>query len=160
MVYSNRDNENMRKALGLAEIALEVNEVPVGAVVVSAMGEVLGVGYNRVEELRCQTEHAEARAIREATHMVQDWRLNHCTIYVTLEPCMMCMSLIALSRIERVVFAAESPLFGYHLDREGVLELYTSQIKNITKGVMEHEAAELLKLFFQKNRNAPVKKDE
>lgn len=142
----------MRQALELAQVALESNEVPVGAIIIDEGGQVLGKGYNLTETLRCQLEHAELRALREATKNQQDWRLDHGTLYVTLEPCMMCISALALSRIERIVFAAKSPLFGFHLDKEGVLALYTRQIKNITEGVLQHEAAALLKHFFTQKR--------
>lgn len=142
----------MKKALGYARRAAQRNEIPVGAVVVSPYGEILGSGYNKVEKTHCQSNHAEAIAIQAATKKTHDWRLTDCTLYVTLEPCMMCISLIALSRISRVVYGAQSPLFGYHLDKEGVLALYTKQIKNITSGVEADEAGQLLRDFFKKKR--------
>lgn len=145
-----RDIYYMKRALELAQKAYAEGEVPIGSLIVSSQGEVLGQGYNMVEQFKSQLEHAELRAMREATLSINDWRLNHSTLYVTLEPCMMCISACALSRIERIVFGARSPLFGYQLDKEGVLELYTRQIKNITEGVLQREAAALLKRFFDK----------
>ena len=142
----------MHEALVLARQAYDTQEVPVGAVVVFPEGEIIGQGYNAVERVRCQMAHAEARAIEMACARMQDWRLERCTLYVTLEPCMMCVSLAALSRIERVVYGAESPLFGYRLDKEGVLQLYTNQIKNITAGVCAEESSRLLQDFFRRKR--------
>lgn len=140
-------------ALKQAKIAAKQNEIPVGALVVTPYGDIIGKGYNRVEKQGCQVAHAELRAISQATKKIKDWRLTDCTLYVTLEPCMMCISAIALSRISRVVYGASSPLFGYHLDKEGVLALYTRQIKNITSGVEAEASAQLLKDFFKKKRD-------
>jgi tRNA(adenine34) deaminase len=147
-----QDESYMREALALARRAAQEAEVPIGALVVSPYGETIGKGYNRVEHCRCQAYHAETRAIMQATRKRNDWRLDGCTLYVTLEPCMMCVSLCALSRIERIVYGAESPLFGYRLDKEGVLALYTKQIKNITGKVLAEEAGQLLKNFFNQKR--------
>jgi tRNA(adenine34) deaminase len=146
------DDFFMDKALIVARQGGEQGEVPIGAVVVDAYGTVIGQGYNLVEAYHCQSHHAEVQAIENACTTRSDWRLNQCTLYVTLEPCMMCVSLSALSRIERIVYGAPSPLFGYHLDKEGVLTLYTRHIKNITSGVRADEAAALLKEFFRKER--------
>jgi len=146
------DSYYMHWALKEARKAAKRDEIPVGALVVSPYGEILGAGSNTVEKKQCQIGHAEVHAIAAATKKIKDWRLTDCTLYVTLEPCMMCISLIALSRISRVVYGAESPLFGYHLDKEGVLALYTRQIKNITSGVEAEESAQLLRNFFKKKR--------
>lgn len=147
-----RDVIYMKQALNFAHEALALGEVPIGALVVSPEGEVLGVGYNKTEQEQCQSRHAEVCAIEAACGKVGDWRLAGCTIYITLEPCMMCISLIALSRIERVVYGTASPIFGYHLDKEGVLALYTKNIKNITEGVLAEQAASVLQVFFKKKR--------
>lgn len=142
----------MRRALVLARAAAKRGEVPIGAVIVSADGEYLGGGSNAVERFASQLEHAELRAIRGATRKLDDWRLDGASIYVTLEPCMMCMSALALSRVERVVFAARSPLFGYRLDKEGALKLYTGRIKTIEEGLLAEPAGNLLKAFFAQKR--------
>lgn len=144
----NRDMFYMQRALQLAREALADTEVPVGALVVDPYGQVLGEGRNRVEAYNSQSEHAEVIAIRAAGEQLKNWRLQGCTLYVTLEPCMMCISLAALSRIERVVYGAHSPRYGFSLDREGVLRLYTRQIKSLVSGVGEPEAALLLESSF------------
>lgn len=144
-----RDVTMMQKALTYAKRAGRAGEVPIGAVIVDSKGQFLGAGANRVERTHCQSEHAEVRAIKNACRRQGDWRLEGCTLYVTLEPCMMCISLAAISRVERVVFGAASPVFGYRLDKEGALTLYTKRIKNITEGVLADEAAQVLKDFFR-----------
>lgn len=142
----------MYKALELAQKAYELNEVPIGALIVSCDGQVLGKGYNRTEQDHCQSRHAEVCAIEKAGRKLQDWRLGGCTLYVTLEPCMMCISLVSLSRISRIVYGAASPLFGYHLDKELLPWLYKKHIKGITSGVLEQESKALLQQFFTYKR--------
>jgi tRNA(adenine34) deaminase len=92
--------------------------------------------------------HAEIQAIKKACKKTKSWRLESLTLYVTLEPCSMCMGLIVLSRIKRVVFGAASPLFGYHLDNGLALSLYKRKIA-ISGGVCGEEAAALLQKFFK-----------
>lgn len=142
----------MHKALQLAHKAYQRNEVPIGAVVISAQGETLGRGYNRTEQECSQSRHAEVSAIERAGNKLQDWRLDGCTLYVTLEPCLMCMSLMSISRVSRIVYGAESPLFGYHLDKEILPPLYKKHIKGITSGVLEEESRMLLEQFFKQRR--------
>jgi tRNA(adenine34) deaminase len=142
----------MQKALELAHKAYELNEVPVGALVVSGDGLILGKGYNRTERDNSQSRHAEVCAIEKAGKRLRDWRLDGCTLYVTLEPCMMCVSLMSLSRISRIVYGAESPLFGYHLDKELLPWIYKRHIKGITSGVLEKESKTLLQQFFKHRR--------
>jgi tRNA(adenine34) deaminase len=90
-------------------------------------------------------------AINKACKKLNDWRLNGCTIYITLEPCMMCMGLIYLSRIETVVFGAYSHLFGYQLDKQGQISIYNKNIA-IKEGILAEQSAELLKEFFKQKR--------
>jgi tRNA(adenine34) deaminase len=147
-VEQNRDITYMAHALNLARKALDHGEVPVGAIVVDPFGSILGEGCNTVEADFSQLGHAEAGAIYLAGKHQKNWRLIGCTLYVTLEPCMMCISLAALSRIERVVYGASSPRYGFSLDREGILRLYTRQIKSIVAGVCASESAMLLEESF------------
>lgn len=151
---SNKDFYYMHQALALAEQAYKNNEVPIGAVVVSSDGQILGTGYNQTERAQCQDHHAELCAIRKACKKQDSWRLEGCTLYVTLEPCVMCIGCIVLSRIERLVYAAESPKFGYHFGRENICELYGKQVKNVTVGVCKLESQKLLKNFFQERRKS------
>ena len=145
----------MQKALLQAKKAFHIDEVPIGAVIVSSDGEILASAYNQVEKRKTQTAHAEILAIKKATKQVDDWRLSGCSIYVTLEPCMMCFGLIALSRIENIFFGAKSSLYGYSgydIDSKNLPDLYTKHIKLIQSGVCEPESIEILKQFFKKKR--------
>lgn len=146
MRYSiaDRDTEYMQHALGFAREALAAGDVPIGAIIVDSYGEVIGNGYNMVEALRSQIEHAEVRAVRSASMERQNWRLDGCSLYVTLEPCLMCMGLLVLSRVERVVYGASSPRFGAFLDNGLETTVYTRQIKCVTSGVCADEATMLL----------------
>ncbi|HEX2978183.1 MAG TPA: nucleoside deaminase [Candidatus Babeliales bacterium] len=146
------DEFYMQQAIAQAEKAFAADEVPIGAVIVNNAGEIIGRGYNQVEKQQCQTAHAEATAIKKACKKIDDWRLDECTMYVTLEPCIMCIGLIQLSRIFTLVFAARSPLFGYHLDNYMESQLYKKGIITVREGVLEDQAAELLKRFFKQKR--------
>jgi len=150
--HSISDTYYMNEALKEARRAQEHDEVPIGAIVVGPDGMILGRGYNQVESQKTQRAHAESIALEMAAHGRGDWRLDGCTLYVTLEPCHMCMGLIQLSRIARVVYAASSPLFGYRLDKGAGPWVYKNDVE-ITQGVAADEAQQLLKLFFQAKRN-------
>src|SRR5882724_12905071 len=103
--------EFMRLALREAEAALAENEVPVGAVVVHG-GRVIAAAHNQREQLHDPTAHAEMIAITQAAQALSNWRLEHCTLYVTLEPCPMCAGAIVLARMPRVVYGAADPKAG------------------------------------------------
>jgi tRNA(adenine34) deaminase len=146
------DEKFMKLALDQAKLASIKNEVPIGAIIVSKEGNILGRGYNTVEHDHTQNSHAEVKAISKAGKKLKDWRLSGCTLYVTVEPCCMCLGLICLSRIERVVYGAQSPIFGYHLDKQSMPDLYKKHIKGITSGVSALQSTALLKDFFKKQR--------
>lgn len=163
----NQDTSSMAAALLQAQRAAKKGEVPIGAVVITEEGVVIGKGYNRVEGLRSQLEHAEVRALRAASQKLGTWRLSGCTLYVTLEPCAMCMALAGLSRIERVVYGADSPKFGYriqeeaalHLDKGGSLALYSKLVRGVDRGqvssgILAEESAQLLQDFFSQKRRS------
>lgn len=142
----------MTQALELAKQAGAAGEVPIGAVVVDQNGAIIGGGYNRVESAGCQTAHAEAHAIKDAAQALGTWRLENCWIYVTLEPCMMCIGLIRLSRIKGLVYGAKSPLFGYCGPDVVATPLYKDISLIVLSGVMELEAKALLQDFFKHQR--------
>lgn len=147
-----KDIQCMRKALAQAKRAYDNDEVPIGSIVLDGDGVVVGRGHNAVEQKKVQTAHAEVIAITKACKKRGDWRLDDCTLYVTLEPCSMCMGLIRLSRIKRVVFGAESTLFGYRLDNYRVNRLYKDDVCDIREGVLHDESLEILKRFFKEKR--------
>ena len=148
------DLEMMRRALALAREASAAGEVPVGAVVwETATGRVLGEGRNRREEDRDPSAHAEHIAILEASRAVGDWRLNHCSLAVTLEPCPMCAGLIVNARVGRVVYGADDPKAGAC---RSLYELTTDTRLNhrveLIPGVLADEAGDLLRAFFRARR--------
>lgn len=151
------DHFFMQEALDQARKALEEDEVPIGAVVVSAAGDIIGRGYNKVMAECTQAAHAEIRALEQAGKTQGDWRLEGCWIYITLEPCTMCMNLITLSRLAGLVYAASSPLFGYSqqkpLDKMGYLPLYKEDTIFIKSGIEVDAAVILLRQFFKQKRN-------
>ncbi|MCX5922653.1 MAG: nucleoside deaminase [Candidatus Dependentiae bacterium] len=147
-----RDVVFMSQALRQAEKAFAKNEVPVGAVIVNPQGVIIARGMNLVESQHTQRAHAESLAIEKAGKKLHDWRLEGCWLYVTLEPCAMCMNLILLSRLDGVVFGASSPLFGYHLDNNLNVQLYKKSVLSIVEGICQEEAGILLKRFFKTKR--------
>ncbi|MEM9662721.1 MAG: tRNA adenosine(34) deaminase TadA [Planctomycetota bacterium] len=153
MTHAN-DDTMMVRALDLAREAATMNEVPVGAVVwETATGTVLGEGFNRREVDNDPSAHAEYLAIRAACKAVGDWRLNHCSLAVTLEPCPMCAGLIVNARVGRVVYGADDPKAGAC---RSLFELTTDARLNhrveLIAGVRAEESAELLRAFFRARR--------
>lgn len=144
----------MREALRGARRAPAHRDVPVGAVVVKD-GAVLSRAHNRREADRDPTAHAEMIAIRRAAKKLGSWRLEGCTLYVTLEPCAMCAGTIVLSRMPRLVFGAEDPKAGFagslgDLCRDPRLNHHV----HVTEGVLAAECGEILKAFFRQRRAA------
>ncbi len=152
-MFSEEVYKFMFAALQEAEKALEDNEVPVGAVVVKD-NRIIGKGCNQVEKLRDATAHAEMIALTAASTYVDNWRLNECQIYVTLEPCIMCTGALLAARIKRLYFSAFDPKFGacgsvYNLAEEG---LYNHKLE-VVSGVYSDESLGLMTQFFNKIRS-------
>ena len=147
----------MDKALAQAKLALTKNEVPIGAIIVDAKGNILGRAYNKIEQTKNPAAHAEVLAIQKACKKIGDWRLNGCMIYVTLEPCLMCIGLIKLSRIEGVVFGAQSKLFGSGLTDSASCPSYTRNLKTIS-GIQKDKSVALLQAFFKQARKSRKEK--
>jgi len=142
----------MSLALELAREAYDHGEVPVGAVVVGPDGEVLGRGRNRRQESGDATAHAEIEAIRQACAVLGDWRLEGCTLYVTLEPCPMCAGAIINARIPTLVFGAREALSG---SCGSVIDLFYERYGHrpqVWAGVLEADCAALLRDFFRAKR--------
>jgi tRNA(adenine34) deaminase len=145
----------MLEALAEARRAGEIGEVPIGAVVVRE-GEVVGRGHNRREVDGDPLAHAEILAIREAALRLQGWRLERCTMYVTLEPCAMCAGALVNSRVERLVYGAADPKAGYCGTLGNLVQdPRLNHRLEVTAGVLESESAALLRGFFASLRRAP-----
>jgi len=145
------DHYYMVKALIQARKAFDCDEVPIGAIIVNKAGKIIARAYNQVEKKESQLAHAELQVLAKATKKMKQWRLNDLTIYVTLQPCVMCMGALILSRIERIVYAANSPLFGCDLDKHEWFGIYKDSLPMIE--FQENvESIELLKNFFIKQR--------
>ena len=142
----------MRLALALAREAAANGEVPVGCVIAGPDGAVLGRGRNRREETGDATAHAEIEAIREACAARGNWRLDDCTLYVTLEPCPMCTGAIINARVPTLVFGAREALSG---SCGSVIDLFQERYGHrpaVYSGVLAGDCARLLKEFFQDKR--------
>lgn len=142
----------MRLAVEQATLAYAQGEVPIGAVVVSG-SEVIGRGYNQVETLKDPSAHAEMTAIREATKALNNWRLTDCSIFVTLEPCTMCIGALRLARISNIIFGAGDSRFGalgslYDLSQESRI----GPVPQIEGGVLADECRKLMQRFFKERR--------
>ena len=144
--------EYMALALALAKEAAEAGEVPVGCVIADGEGRVIGRGRNRREESGDATAHAEVEAIRQACAAIGNWRLEKCSIYVTLEPCPMCTGAIINSRIPTVVFGAREALSG---SCGSVIDLFSENYGHhpaVFGGVLAEDCAALLRDFFRGKR--------
>ena len=143
MTQQETDEKFMRLAINEARKALDQKEVPIGAVVV-ANGAVVGRGHNLVELLGDPTAHAEMQALTAATSTLGSKYLPQCTLYVTVEPCIMCAGAIGWAQIGRVVWGADDPKRGYRCYAERVFHPKTT----VARGVLGAECEELMKSFF------------
>jgi tRNA(adenine34) deaminase len=152
MSWSDDDQRFMREALAEAQVAATVNEVPVGAVVVKG-GEIIGRGLNRPVQDSDPTAHAEVVAIRAAAAREKNYRLNGTTVYVTLEPCAMCLGAMLNARVSRVVFGAYDPKAGA---AGSVVDLTDNRKLNhqleVNGGLFEDKCGALLQKFFKSRR--------
>lgn len=143
----------MQRALDEARVAAEHDDVPVGAVVLDASGDVISAGCNERELLGDPTAHAEVVAIRRAAEKLGEWRLTGCTLVVTLEPCTMCAGAITTSRIEHLVFGAFDPKAGAVSSLFDVVrDPRLNHRPRVTSGVLAKECAALLDEFFADRR--------
>ena len=149
--YNDSAHHFMKLALKQAEKALLRDEVPIGAIVVDKDGTILSRAYNLVQKKKSPLAHAEILAIEKAAKKIGDWRLAECTIYVTLEPCSMCMSVIDLSRISKLVFASKSSKYGYKINEALIFNKNQSKLK-IIENILADDSIKLLQSFFKKKR--------
>jgi tRNA(adenine34) deaminase len=148
------DEQYIRNALDLAREAVRRNEVPIGAVIVKN-GSIIAAATNRTVRDQDPTAHAELLAIREASSKLDSWRLDDCTLYVTLEPCAMCAGAIVLSRVTRVVFGAWDDKAGMAGSVGDLLRHpKLNHRPEVRAGVLADECARLLEEFFQQQRSS------
>ena len=146
------DEKYMRQAIKLAKKAADNGDVPIGCIIVYD-GKVIGRGYNRRNKDKQSLAHAEIMAIKKASKYIGDWRLEECTMYVTLEPCQMCAGAIVQARIPRVVLGCMNPKAGCAGSIINLLDIkqFNHQV-DVTRGVLEEECSEMLKTFFKELR--------
>ena len=149
---NNSDEHFMRAAIEAAKVAEENGDVPIGAVIVHN-NQIIAKAYNQKEQLQDPTAHAEIIALTQAAVAMETWRLNGCTMYVTLEPCPMCAGALVLARIDRLVYGCDDPKTG------AVKSLYTIVQDNrlnhqveVTCGILADECSQILQEFFEKRR--------
>lgn len=142
----------MKAAIRQAKKAYDLGEVPIGCVIVYE-GKIIGRGYNRRNTDKNTLAHAEITAIRKASRKVGDWRLEGCSLYVTLEPCQMCAGAIVQARIDEVIMGSMNPKAGCGGSILNLLEMpeFNHQVK-VTRGVLEEECSLLLTQFFKELR--------
>ncbi len=171
---SAEDIKYMKEALRLAKKAAALGEVPIGCVIVytgnpnaerswdpqvlermkDCRGKVIGRGYNRRKTDKCTLSHAEITAIKKASKVIGDWRLEGCTMYVTLEPCQMCAGAIVQARMDRVVIGAMNPKAGCAGSIINVLRMKEfNHMVETEKGVLAEECSQVLSDFFRRVRN-------
>lgn len=142
----------MKEALKQAKKAYLLGEVPIGCVIVYE-GKIIGRGYNRRNTDKSTLSHAEITAIRKASKKMGDWRLEGCTLYVTLEPCQMCSGAIVQARITEVVMGCMNPKAGCGGSILNILEMpqFNHQVK-VTRGILGEECSRMLTTFFKELR--------
>jgi tRNA(adenine34) deaminase len=155
MIFPEHVYKNMFAALQEAEKAFELNEVPIGAVVVH-QNKIIGRGFNQTEMLNDATAHAEMLAITAASNHIGSKILDECDLYVTVEPCVMCSGAILLSRIKNLYFGTLEPKFGACGSLFNIVESGRYNHKpNVFSGIYSDESKHLLEKFFQQKRTSP-----
>lgn len=147
-----QDEKYMREAIRQAKKAYALGEVPIGCVIVY-QDKIIGRGYNRRNTDKNTLAHAEITAINKASRKMRDWRLEGCTLYVTLEPCQMCSGAIVQARITETVIGAMNPKAGCGGSILNILEMpaFNHQV-TVRRGILEEECTQLLKTFFKELR--------
>ena len=151
-ILLNSDEHFMHAAIEAAKVAEENDDVPIGAVIVHN-SKIIGKAYNQREQLQDPTAHAEIIALTQAAAALENWHLNGCTMYVTLEPCPMCAGALVLSRMDRLVYGCDDPKAGackslYNIVQDERL----NHRLEVTSGVLAEQCSQLLQEFFAKRR--------
>ena len=151
--YTAEDVMYMQEAMALAKEAADIDEVPVGALIVHR-GKVIARAYNLREHNRCATHHAEILAIEEACRTLGGWRIPDATLYVTMEPCAMCAGAIVNARIDRVVYGTADIRFGAFGSLLDLSALPLNHRPHVTAGVLEDETRDMLRAYFRTKRKS------
>lgn len=154
------DEKYMKEAIRQAKKAYALMEVPIGCVI-EYEGKIIARGYNRRNTDKNTLSHAEMNAIRKASRKLGDWRLEGCTMYITLEPCQMCAGAIVQARVSRVVIGSMNPKAGCAGSVLNLLEMeqFNHQVE-VTRGVLEQECSEMLSGFFRELRELKKREKE
>ena len=152
------DEKFMKEAIRQAKKAGEIGHVPIGCVIVHE-GKIIARGYNKRNKNKTVLAHAELLAMSKACKIIGDWRLEECTMYITLEPCQMCAGAIVQARIPRVVIGSMNPKAGCGGSILNLLEMqeFNHQV-DVTRGVLEEECSEMLSAFFKELRRIQKEK--
>ena len=149
---SKEDEKYMKIAIEQAQIAEENGDVPIGAVIVYK-NQIIGKAYNQREQLKDPTAHAEIIALTQAAAFLESWRLNACTMYVTLEPCPMCAGALVLGRLDRLVYGCDDPKTGACKSLYNIVQDERLNHKlEVISGVLEEQCREQLQGFFARRR--------
>ena len=150
------DTKYMKEAIKQAKKALKLKEVPIGCVIVY-QDKIIARGYNRRNTDKTTLGHAEITAIKKASRVIGDWRLEDCTIYITLEPCQMCAGAIVQARIPRVVIGSMNPKAGCGGSVLNILQMEQFNHRcEVTRGVLEEECSTMLSSFFKQLRHREI----
>jgi tRNA(adenine34) deaminase len=141
----------METAFQEALHAYQKDEVPIGAILVDKNGKIIARGYNQVEKHITQIDHAEILVLKKAAKKIGDWRLEGMTLYVTVQPCMMCLGAIYLSRVSKIVYGVISPKYGFEVDIKKMSGIYQN-LHTTLLYINYIPAQKLLKRFFEKKR--------
>ena len=146
------DKYYMELALKEAKKSLKYDDVPIGAIIVKN-DKIISKAHNMKEKTKIATKHAELVAIEKACKKMKTWYLTDCTLYVTVEPCLMCCGAIIQSRIKQIVYATKNEKFGYIESVENILQKNkNNHYVGVKKGIYENEAKKIMKDFFRKKR--------
>ena len=146
-----KEEKFMKEALKEALKALKKDEVPVGCVIVKD-NKIVGRGYDKRESTNDPSAHSEIIAIRKSAKKLGDWRLENCDLYVTLEPCAMCLGASILARIRRIIYGAENPKFGAISSVVNLLNYKWNHKIKIVSRILKDECSEILKEYFRNKR--------
>ncbi len=146
-----KHNSFMQVAYQQALKAYQKDEVPIGAVLVDKQGTIIARGYNQVEKHRTQIDHAEIFVLKKASKKIKNWRLDGMTLYVTVQPCMMCLGAIYVSRVSKVIYGTLSPKYGFEIDIKNMNGIYQN-LHTTMQNINYSPAQILLQRFFKKKR--------